>query len=286
MKKVLLVVAALALAVACGGGGGASGGGTATKGPNPPVAQGDGSRGATVPGSISNGGTTTLPGETTVPALQGPPVIRQAQLSITVGSGKFSSKLSDLRTLVEGHGGYIAGTDAQARPVGTDQSGPIRTGVINFMVPAANFDATIDDLAKIGRTRSARSPARSSSSRARSSTWTTTPLTAQSRSPSRKPARPHRPLRTTAGASPPRSTTPRTTSSPRSTTSSRRSAPLVHSSSSPGSGSYCGAAGVRRRLSRITRNQIDGGRDHILASSIRGPDEVAVVGCGFRGVVQ
>ena len=149
MKKVLLVVAALALAVACGGGG-ASGGGTATKGANPPVAQGDGSRGATgTTGGTSNGGTTTVPGET-VPALQGPPVIRQAQLSITVGSGKFSSKLSEVRTLVEGHGGYIAGTDAQAKPVGTDQSGPIRTGVINFMVPAGNFDATIDDLSKVG----------------------------------------------------------------------------------------------------------------------------------------
>ena len=150
MKKVLVVVAFLALAAACGGG--ASGGaGTSTKqGPNPPVAQGDGSRGTGVSGGgTSNGGTTTLPGET-VPALQGPPVIRQAQLSITVGSGKFSSKLSEVRTLVEGQGGYIAGTDAQAKPLGTDQPGPIRTGVINFMVPAAHFDATIDELSKVG----------------------------------------------------------------------------------------------------------------------------------------
>lgn len=149
MKMVLVVVVFLALAAACGGG--TSGGGTLTKeGPNPPVAQGDGSRGTGVPGGGTSNGGSTLPGDTVVPALQGPPVIRQAQLSITVGSGKFSSKLSEVRTLVEGHGGYIAGTDAQAKPVGTDQSGPIRTGVINFMVPAAHFDATIDDLAKVG----------------------------------------------------------------------------------------------------------------------------------------
>ncbi len=150
MKKVLVVVVFLVLAAACGGGGSSGGGVTSKEGPNQPVAQGDGSRGTGVSGGTSNGGgTTTLPGDT-VPALQGPPVIRQAQLSITVGSGKFSSKLSEVRTLVEGQGGYIAGTDAQAKPLGTDQTSPIRTGVINFMVPAAHFDATIDELAKIG----------------------------------------------------------------------------------------------------------------------------------------
>jgi len=149
MKKVLVVVAFLVLAAACGGGN-SGGSPTSKEGPAQPVAQGDGSRGTGVPGETSNGGgTTTLPGQP-VPALQGPPVIRQAQLSITVGSGKFTSKLSEVRTLVEGQGGYIAGTDAQATPLGTDQTGPIRTGVINFMVPAAHFDATIDALAKIG----------------------------------------------------------------------------------------------------------------------------------------
>ena len=154
MKKVLVVVAFLAVAAACGGGAGGSG--TAVKeGPAPPVAQGDGSRGSgataggTSNGGTSSGGTTTLPGDV-VPSLQGPPVIRQAQLSITVGSGKFSSKLSEVRTIVEGQGGYIAGTDAQAKPLGTDQSAPIRTGVINFMVPAGHFDSTIDDLSKVG----------------------------------------------------------------------------------------------------------------------------------------
>jgi hypothetical protein len=114
------------------------------------VAQGGGSRtGTGATDGTTNGGPVTLPSET-VPALQGPPVIRQAQMSITVGSGKFSSKLSEVRTLVEAQGGYISGTDAQAKPTSNDQNGQLRTGVINFMVPAAHFDATIDELAKVG----------------------------------------------------------------------------------------------------------------------------------------
>ena len=98
--------------------------------------------------SATGGGTLPAVG---VPALQGPPVIRQAQLSISVSSGSFDTKLSEVRKLVEGQGGYIAGTDAQANPTSPDQPAQIRTGVINFMVPAANFDATIDALSKVGK---------------------------------------------------------------------------------------------------------------------------------------
>src|SRR4029077_7322327 len=102
------------------------------------------------PAAISGqAGDTTNPSGTgtTVPVLQGPPVIRTAELSITVGNGTFDSKLSLARTLVEAEGGYIAGTTAQAAPIDSQ----IRTGVINFMVPAANFDATIDQLSKVGK---------------------------------------------------------------------------------------------------------------------------------------
>ena len=158
MKKALIVLSALlVLAAACGGGGG-SAVSTNTKGgdvtqPNPSVNEGGGSRGIAVPGSTTDGGTATLPG-TTVPALQGPPVIRQAQLSITVGSGLFDSKLAAVRALVQAQGGYIAGTDAQAKPTTNDDLGQIRTGVITFMVPAAHFDSTIDELAKVGKVQS------------------------------------------------------------------------------------------------------------------------------------
>jgi hypothetical protein len=85
--------------------------------------------------------------DSAVPPLPGPPVIRQAQLGITVSSGAFDSKLTEVRTIVEVAGGYIAGTDAQVPP----SDSQIRTGVINFMVPAAQFDSVLDQLAKVGK---------------------------------------------------------------------------------------------------------------------------------------
>jgi len=157
MKKVLVVIAILLAAAACGGAGGAS----TANGPAPqpkgaPFAGGGSSSGQPTtingqPGDTTNpsgSGTANPTGSgTTVPVLQGPPVIRQAQLNMSVGAGTFDSKLSLARTLVEAEGGYIAGTTAQAGPVDSQ----IRTGVINFMVPAANFDTTIDQLSKIGQ---------------------------------------------------------------------------------------------------------------------------------------
>src|SRR5438094_2718884 len=155
MKKFLIVLAMVAVAAACGGGGG----GTATSSTGSQNTQGGGTDSSSGQptksqpgGTTTGGGTTRVPGDT-VPALQGPPVIRHAQLSITVGSGTFDSKLSAVRTLVEAQGGYIAGTDAQASPAG-DEPSQIRTGVINFMVPAAHFDATVDELSKVGKVQS------------------------------------------------------------------------------------------------------------------------------------
>jgi hypothetical protein len=83
-----------------------------------------------------------------VPTIQGPQVIRTAQLTISVGAGLFDTKLAALRTVVEQEQGYIAGTDAQSNPASNDT---IRTGVITFMVPAAKFDETVDLLAKMGK---------------------------------------------------------------------------------------------------------------------------------------
>jgi hypothetical protein len=86
-----------------------------------------------------------------VPPIQGPQVIRQAQLSISVKAGTFDSSLATVRSLVQLEQGYVAGTDAQANPVNNDQ---IRTGVISFMVPATKFDETVDALAKMGKVQS------------------------------------------------------------------------------------------------------------------------------------
>ena len=151
MKRLLVVVAlfigVLAAAAACG----ASTGSTATSRPAPAAYAPDSalSNGAPVKGvpSQTGGGTTANPVTDVVPPIQGPQVIRQAQLSISVKSGSFDSSLGSVRTLVELEGGYVAGTDAQANPVTNDQ---IRTGVITFMIPASKFDETIDALTKMG----------------------------------------------------------------------------------------------------------------------------------------
>ena len=151
MKKVLVVIAILVAAAACGGAGSSpsSSGGAPLSNP-----QGKASTGGAVPAPIAGqtgGADAANPGTDVVPAVQGPQVIRQAQLAITVASGSFDSKLAAVRGLVEGERGYIAGTDAQTNPAANDQ---IRTGVISFMVPAANFDATIDQLSLVGKVQS------------------------------------------------------------------------------------------------------------------------------------
>lgn len=152
MKKVLVVIAIVSAAAACGGSSGA--GGSASYAParqnSLAPAGGQDSKSAAQPNGSA---TTTLPGQT-VPTLQGPPVIRQAQLNITVGSGLFDAKLAQVRTLVESEGGYIAGTDAQASPTDNTQDTQIRTGVISFMVPAGHFDDAIDQLSRVGKVQS------------------------------------------------------------------------------------------------------------------------------------
>jgi Domain of unknown function (DUF4349) len=156
MKGFLVVVAILLAAAACGGEtAGAPASGSYGSAQNAPKANsGQTSQGAPQPGDTAGGSTSAGSGSSTVPnnvpTLAGPPVIRQAQLNISVGSGTFGSKLSEVRTIVETNGGFIAGTDAQAGPATDTQPSQLTTGVINFMVPAAKFDATIDQVSKVG----------------------------------------------------------------------------------------------------------------------------------------
>ena len=148
MKKVVAIIAILVAAAACGGA-------TGSEGPSPTRAISAQQSNGTAPGAPTKisgqPGGAVNPGnpvsDSAVPPLPGPPVIRQAQLGITVNSGAFDSKLTEVRTIVEVAGGYIAGTDAQVPP----SDSQIRTGVINFMVPAAQFDSVLDQLAKVGK---------------------------------------------------------------------------------------------------------------------------------------
>jgi Domain of unknown function (DUF4349) len=144
MKQVIVIVAILAAAAACGGG-------------SSPARPADGATsfapqtGSSAPAPVKNPSTGVDQGnpvQSVVPTVQGPQVIRQAQLTITVGSGLFDSKLAGVRLLVEQEQGFISGTDAQSNPI---TNGQIRTGVITFMVPADKFDNTIDQLATMGK---------------------------------------------------------------------------------------------------------------------------------------
>jgi len=146
MKKLLVVAVILAAAYACGQSAASSSqahqplalsGGTAQQAPDKSTA------------ALPPGQTTYAPNQPAPMPIQGPLVIRQAQLTVSVTSGSFDSKLSDVRSLVELEQGFIAGTDAQVNPQFSDDR--IRTGVISFMVPAKNFDETIDALAKLGK---------------------------------------------------------------------------------------------------------------------------------------
>ncbi len=143
MRRVLVLIAILAAAAACGAETATSGG--AHLGAAPVPAQ-QPSKGSTAPGSTDFG-----PNQPTTVPVQGPQVIKQAQLTLTVKSGTFDSSLAAVRGLVEGEQGFIAGTDAQANPETNDQ---IRSGVISFMVPEGNFDATIDALNNLGKVQS------------------------------------------------------------------------------------------------------------------------------------
>ena len=143
MKKVLVIIAILAAAAACGG---ASSTATTSSGSaNSALGQSVPAVGAPPVKDVTGG--TTAP-TSVVPAIQGPQVIRQAQLSITVSSGTFESKLADVQAIVQSEQGSISGTDAQANPTTNDQ---IRAGVITFIVPAAKFDETITELTNLGK---------------------------------------------------------------------------------------------------------------------------------------
>ena len=138
MKKVLVVIAILVAAAACGESTAShtTSGGVAYA---PVPATGKGATGA--PGT-----TDTAPNQLPV-ATQGPLVIKQASLSVSVSSGSFDSKLAAVRALVESEQGFISGTEAQANP---DVDQRIRTGVVTFMVPSDKFDDAIDQLSRLG----------------------------------------------------------------------------------------------------------------------------------------
>src|SRR5258708_25728004 len=112
MKKLLIAAVILAAAVACGEASSSSqahqplalSNGSAQQAPDKSTA------------ALPPGQTTYAPNQPAPLPIHGPLVIRQAQLTVSVASGSFDSKLSDVRHLVELEHGPIPATDGQVNP--------------------------------------------------------------------------------------------------------------------------------------------------------------------------
>jgi hypothetical protein len=149
MKKIVVVIAFFVAAVACGGAvEGTQSSSAYTRQPASGSSVGAPTKigGQPVDGAVSGNPSGT---GSAVPVIQGPQVIRQAQLALSVKSGEFDSKLAAVRALVQLEQGYIAGTDAQTSPSNPNEQ--IRSGVVSFMVPAAKFDDAISQLSQLGK---------------------------------------------------------------------------------------------------------------------------------------
>src|SRR5260221_9663265 len=129
MKKLLIAAVILAAAVACGEA-------SSSSQAHQPMALSNGSAQQAPDKStvvVPPGQTTYAPNQPAPMPIQGPLVIRQAQLTVSVASASFDSNLADVRHLVELDQVFIAGTDAHANP--QLPADPIRTRGISVMLP-------------------------------------------------------------------------------------------------------------------------------------------------------
>lgn len=142
----LMVFGVLSAAVACGGGSGAAGGGSA----------GSSSAGGSATSGIAAAQPAPVKGATgnTSDASVVPPVpvaapsdklIRSAQVSLEVASGKFDDTLNQLVQLTAREGGFVSGSQAST----TDDR--LRSGTFTFAVPSDKFEATLTYLHDVGK---------------------------------------------------------------------------------------------------------------------------------------
>jgi hypothetical protein len=137
-------LAVLLFAAACGGGGGAAASSTVRG--QAGVAQGVQ---AQQPGQSAP--AAKLPSSGIAAAVpEGPRVQRTARITLEVAGGRFDTTLNDVIAIVDGAGGYISGSDAEAQ----SQGGGLRSGQVTFQVPADRFDAVWTDIRKRGTPQS------------------------------------------------------------------------------------------------------------------------------------
>ena len=144
-----LVVLGLALAVAaCGGGGSAS---STSGGAAPQIANGY-ANGQPAKVAPAQGGSTGASGADAVsvppvPAVPSDKLIRTAQVTLEVTSGKFDDALARLVSLTQQEGGFVSASQAS-----TSQD-VLREGAFTFSVPSDKFEATIGSLRDLGKVK-------------------------------------------------------------------------------------------------------------------------------------
>ena len=139
---VLSSVALLAGLVACGGSQRA--GSTAAPAPPPAVRTGTGATGTA---QAPKAGDTALP---PVPVVPSDKLIRTADITLEVRSGRFDDTLTRLIALTQQQGGYVSASTASTT------GDRLREGVFTFSVPSAKFEATLGAIHDLGTIKAER----------------------------------------------------------------------------------------------------------------------------------
>jgi hypothetical protein len=143
--KQLLTIAGLAAglagAAACGGAAGAGSSTASTAADARSVPGAAPAAGSAQSAPKATGGA----GSVAAAPPEGTKVQRSARMSLTVPNGEFDSRLDRVIALVEGSGGYISGSQAQA-----DQGQPLRSGQVTFQVPSNKFEGVVAGLRQLG----------------------------------------------------------------------------------------------------------------------------------------
>lgn len=141
MRRLLAIPFLLVLA-ACGGGAaqGAASGAAPMIGAAPPAQHAQ-----SVPGAAGGGTATDTSSVPSVPVTPSDKLIRTAQVTLVVSSGRFDDALGRLVDLTEREGGFVSGSQAAT----TEDR--LRQGVFTFSVPSDKFESTLGSLHDMGK---------------------------------------------------------------------------------------------------------------------------------------
>ena len=147
VHKVLIVLGALSLLTAACGMGASTSSTSSRSADVAPAAP------AQTGGAAQSTGASTVkpgagPADVIQPVPEGPRVQRSARVALEVPHGRFDTALNEVIAVVEGAGGYISGSQAQA-----DDGQTLRSGQVTFQVPVDQnhrFEDVLRDVQRKG----------------------------------------------------------------------------------------------------------------------------------------